>query len=259
MDLKQLGRDFLRKCEQRSPEILTGIGISGFFTAMFLYGRAKVTANELIEERKLDERRDKLTKKEELETTWKCYIPPAVAAAGATACIVGAATKNYKRNAALAAAYSLSQETLSLTRQKIIETLGEKKESEIREQVDRECIQRHPCNFEINPIPPDTLFYYEGRYFYSTWDKVRSAVTQLGEDMLDQPYEPSVCENDFFELVGLPYTELGNDRGWHLHINGRPELYPASCIELEDHRICFVVSFRNPPQDIYATRNLRHV
>ena len=261
MDFKQMGKNFLKKCEERSPDILAGIGISGFFTAMYLYGKAKITANELIEERKLDERRDTLTKKEEIQTTWKCYIPTAITAGGATACIVASTMKNNKRNAALAAAYSLSQETLTLTRQKIIETLGEKKECEIREQVDRERIERHPVStgFEVNPFPPDSLFEYNGRYFCSTWDNVRAAVNQLGEDMLDSSGEPEVTENDWFELVGLPYERDAYGRGWNLHYTGRPELYPPSCIELPNHQICFVLSFRVPPIDLNDTRNLRRV
>ena len=261
MDFKKLKKDVGELLVRRSPEILTGIGIGGFFTAMFLYGEARIKANELIEERKLDERKDTLTKKEEIEATWKCYIPPIVTAGASTACIVGAATKNYKRNAALAAAYSLSQETLTLTRQKIVETLGEKKESEIREEVDRERIERHPPGkgFEVNPFPPDSMFEYNGRYFFSTWDNVRAAVNQLGEDMLDSSGEPEVTENDFFELVGLEFKRESFGRGWNLHYTGRPELYPPSCIELPNHQICFVLSFRVPPIDLNNTRNLRRV
>ena len=260
MDLKVLRKSLVKKMHEYSPEILTGIGIGGFVTAIFMASKAGVEAQELIEERKLDTGKDKLTKREIVETTWKCYVPTAVTAASATACVVGAAAKNRKRYAGLAAAYSLSQETLNLTRQKIVETLGEKKEAEIREEVDKERIKRNPPRpgFEVNPFPPDSLFEYNGRYFCSTWDNVRSAVTQLCEDMLENPYEPSVTENDLFELWGLPYERDKYNVGWHLHINGRPELFPPSCIELPNHQICFVLSFRNPAEEI-DTRKIQHI
>ena len=255
MDFSGIGR-FIKT---NSPEILTGIGIGGFFASIFMMNRASVRASQLIEERKLDERKDELTVKEKIQTTWKVYTPVAVTAIGATACVVGAATQNHKRNAALAAAYGLSQETLSVYRQKVIEAIGEKKEASVREETDREIVERHPPKggFEVNPTPPDTLCCYKGRYFYSNWDKIRSCVNQLGEDMLNSPYDPSVVENDFFELVGLGFTTEGNRNGWNLHINGRPELCTPTVIELDNHQIVLVISFYNEPIDIYNTRKLR--
>ena len=259
MDLKRIRKSLSDGAKKYSPDILTGIGMSGFFTAIVLGIIATPKAIELIEERKLDEGKDKLSKREVIQTTWKCYVPTAVTAAASTACIVGASVESHKRNAALAAAYSLSQETMSIYKQKVIETLGERKEAEIKEKVDQEQFNRRPPQgFEVNPIPPDTLCCYEGRYFYSSWDKIRSEVNDLGEMMLNNPFDPSVTLNDFFEGVGLPSNyAIGNQLGWHLQINGRPELYPPTCIEMENHQICFVISFRNPPIDIYNTRKKR--
>ena len=255
MNLKSVKTSLSAGLKKYSPEILTGIGVGGFVGAIILGIKATPRACELIEERKLDERKDKLTKREIIQTTWKCYVPTAVTAVTATACVVGAAAENNKRNAALMAAYSLSQETMQIYKSKVIEALGERKESEIREKADREYVERHPPRgFEVNPIPPDTLCCYKGTYFYSNWDKIRSAVNQLGEDMLDNPFYPTVTENDFREMFGLPYTKEGNSLGWDLHVTGRPELYPASCIELENHQVCFMVEFRNPAIDISNTR-----
>lgn len=255
MNLKSVGTSLWDGVKKRSPEILTGIGIGGFTTAIILGIKATPKACELIEERKLDTGREKLSKREIIKVTWKCYVPTAVTAVTATACVIGAAAENNKRNAALAAAYSLSQETMQIYRNKVIETLGERKESEIREKADREYIEKNPPRgFEVNPIPPDTLCCYEGRYFYSNWDKIRTVVNDLGEAMLTNPFDPSVTLNDFFEDVGLPMTKIGNQLGWHLQINGRPELYPPTCIEMDNHQICFVITFRNMPIDIYNTR-----
>lgn len=260
MNFKQIKKGLLNAGRQYSPEILTGIGISSMLAAIIFAIKDTPTALELIEERKLDERKDKLTAKEVIQTTWKCYVPTAVTAISGTACIACAAAKNHKRNAALAAAYGLSQETLSIYRQKVIETLGEKKESEIREKVDRERIERHPPErgFEYNPFPPDSLFEYEGEYFCSTWDKVREAVNDLGEEMLEKPLDPEVTENDLRSAWGLHCTERGDRTGWNLHVTGRPTLYPPSCIELPNHQICFVLTFREGPIDLYkSTRKLQ--
>ena len=241
------------------PEILTGLGICGFIGSLVMLNRAAPIARDMLEERKLDERKEKLTAKEKVQTTWRVYAPVFVTSVGATACIIAGAKENRSRNAALAAAYGLSQETLSIYRQKVVEALGEKKEAEVREEADREIIHRHqPVGFEVNGNPPDQLFEYEGEYFCSTWSAVKEAVTQLGEDMLESNGEPEVTENDFRELVGLRCKYNGDRRGWNLHLTGRPKLYPPSCIELPSGQICMVLTFREGPIDLYpTTRKLR--
>ena len=72
MNLKNVGTSLLDGVKKRSPEILTGIGIGGFVTAIILGIKATPKACELIEERKLDERKDTLTKREIIQTTGKC-------------------------------------------------------------------------------------------------------------------------------------------------------------------------------------------
>lgn len=256
MNLKR----FKMALREYAPEILTGIGITGFIGSMILLNRAAPVARDLIEERKLDEHKDKLTIKETVETTWKVYAPVVITATGATACIVSGAAKNHKKNAALAAAYGISQETLSIYRKKVVEAIGEKKEAEIREETDREMVRKHPpMGFGVNIEPPDSLFEYDGDYFCSTWNNVKEAVNQLGEDMLDNPHNPEVMDNDFRELVGLRYTEKGYRYGWHRELTGRPQLYPPSCIELPSGQICYVLTFREGPIDLYPTRKLRRV
>ncbi len=251
MALKNVATVLSDGAKKHAPEILTGFGIVGFFTSIVLASKATTKANMLIEERKLDEKREELTKKEVIQTTWKCYIPAAITAGCATACVIGGTKTGLKRGAAMAAAYRITKESYDIYRDKVIETIGEKKEQEVREKRDKELVERHKFNnYEVNPIPPDTIFYYDGRYFYSTWDKVKEAVAQLGEDMLDNPGLPRVSLNDFFYLVGLANTEMGEVLGWEIGINGRPELYPPTCIEMEGGRICMVVSFRNPPKEL---------
>lgn len=260
MNLKNVGTSLLAGAKKHSPEILTGIGVGGFITAIVFAVKATPKACELIEEKKLDTGKEKLTKREIIKTTWKCYVPTVITAGTATACIIGAAVENNQRNAALAAAYSLSQETMQIYKQKVIETIGEKKEAEIREKTDQEQFNRRPPqSFEVNPIPPDTLCCYEERYFYNNWDNIRAVVNDLGEEMLNNPFYPSVTLNDFFEGVNLPPTTMGDRLAWDLHLTGRPELYPPTCIEMPNHQICFVISFRNPPIDIYNTRKKRSI
>lgn len=258
MDLKKIANTLMHDISDHSPEILTGLGIGGFFTAIVMAVKVTPKACQMIEEKKLDTEKDKLSTGEVIQATWKYYIPTAITAGCATACVVGATKTGLKRNAALAAALQISQESFDIYKNKVIETLGEKKESEIREKYDEEMVKRYPPRgFEIDPFPPDTICCFERRYFYSNWDKIRGAVMQIGENMINSPFDPSATLNDWFELVGLGLTEEADRVGWDIRINGVPELNTPSCIQFEDGRICYVISFKNPPTDVFDRRRAK--
>ena len=99
--------------KKHSPEILTGIGVTGMITSTMLAVKATPKALILIEDAK-DVKNNELTTLETIKVAWKPYIPAVVTGIASTACIIGASTVNYKRNAALATAYAISEKTLWL-------------------------------------------------------------------------------------------------------------------------------------------------
>ena len=104
-----------------------------------------------------------------IKAAFKCYIPSAVITTLSVGCIIAASNINHKRNAALATAYSLSESALKLYQEKVIETVGEKKEQQIRDEVAKEQIARNPVskNEVIVTSSGNTLCYdvLSGRYF----------------------------------------------------------------------------------------------
>ena len=96
---------------KKSPEMLTGIGIVGMATTVVLAVNATPKAIQLIE-RKREElelsENEKLKPVDIIKTAWKPYIPVVVTGVTSVACLVGASSVNARRNAALAAAYTLS-------------------------------------------------------------------------------------------------------------------------------------------------------
>mgnify|MGYP001151712592 CR=1 FL=1 len=114
--------------ERHAPEILTGIGVAGMGTTTILAVKATPKACLLVNDRKDELEVEKLPATELVKTTWKCYIPAAVTCGASIACLVGASSVNFKRNAALATAYKLSEAALSEYKDAVIETIGEKKE-----------------------------------------------------------------------------------------------------------------------------------
>lgn len=221
---------------KRSPEILTGLGIAGMVTTTVLAVKATPKATKLIEAKKEELEVESLTPVDTVKTCWKCYIPAAVTGAVSITCLIGASSVNLRRNAALATAYKISETALTEYKEKVVETIGEKKEEIIREKIVKDKVDKNPVskNEVIVTNQGNTLCYdvHSGRYFNSDIDHIKRAVNELNRQMV---YDEYVSLNDFYDELGLNHTDVGNELGWrldgglidisfssHLADNGRP-------------------------------------
>lgn len=236
--------------KKHSPEILTGIGIAGMITTTIMAVRATPKALILIEEKKDELDTDELTKMETVKAAWPCYIPSALVGTASVLCLIGASSTNLRRNAALATAYTLSETTLKEYQEKVVETIGEKKEQTIREQVAKEKMVKNPVREVILTERGGNTICYDcisGRYFKSDRDTISRIVNDLNRQMRDEMY---VTLNDFYYELGLDSTKMGDDLGWnidkgyieidfssHLDANGTP------CLVI-DYKIAPVYDYR---------------
>lgn len=209
-------RQFVSK---RSPEILTGIGIAGMITTTVLAVRATPKALQLIEEKKNEDWVDELSPLEVVKAAWKPYVPAAVTGIASVACLIGASSVNAKRNAALATAYKLSETALSEYREKVIETIGEKKEKTVRDKVAEERVKKNPVSkSEVVVTNNGTTLCFDpisARYFKSSIDKIKRAENELNKQMLHD-ISGYVSLNDFYDELGLDHTSVGDDLGWNV-------------------------------------------
>lgn len=238
---------------KHSPEILTGIGIAGAITSTVLAVKATPKAIRLIEEKKKETKTEKLPGAEILKTTWKCYAPSAVAGLAAYACIIGASSVSGKRNAAIAAAYKLSETALSEYKESVIETVGEETEKEIRDKVAKKNVSKDVPNKSdiIITEKGNTLCFdpLSGRYFKSDAMKIKKAENRVNESILVDAFNAGVSLNDFYNELGLPPTKLGNTLGWKidnlLNIDFSSQI--AGEDSLYDGTPCLVIDYINPP------------
>lgn len=204
---------------KRSPEILTGIGIAGMITTTVLAVQATPRALRLIEEKKNEDWVDELSPLEVVKTAWKPYVPAAVTGIASVACLIGASSVNAKRNAALATAYKLSETALSEYREKVIETIGEKKEKTVRDKVAEERVKKNPVSkSEVVVTNNGTTLCFDpisARYFKSSIDKIKRAENELNKQMLHD-ISGYVSLNDFYDELGLDHTSVGDDLGWNV-------------------------------------------
>lgn len=231
-----------------TPEILGGIGIAGMITTTILAVRATPKALILIEEakaQKVDDTSDELKPLEVVKATWPCYVPAAVIGIVSVGCLIGASSTNFRRNAALATAYHLSESTLKEYQEKVIESIGPKKEETIRESVAKEKLERSPIREVIitenggNTICFDAL---SGRYFKSDRDKITKAVNELNREMRDVM---SVSLNDFYYELGLAPIKVGDLLGWNID-KGYIELDFSSHLDANGTP-CLVIDYRIAP------------
>ena len=241
-----------RYLTKHSPEILTGIGIAGMISSIILAVKATPEAMELIAIREEEELRKnenfyKLGKIETIKTAWKPYVPVVGTAIMSAACIICGNTINTRRNAALATAYALSEQTLLTYRDKVIETIGENKEKKIRDEISQDMVnkKRLESSQVIITQKGDTLFLdtISGRYFKSDIEKIRKIVNELNRRM---NYENYVSLNDFYYELGLETLGNGSDLGWNI-ADGLIELYFSACLT-ENDEPCVVINYMSSPK-----------
>ena len=257
-NVTKLFKDVQTVLSKHSPELLTGIGIAGMITTTVLAVKATPKALKLIEAKQEElypESTEKLTPVEMVKTTWKCYIPAAVTGVTATACLIGASSVNARRNAALATAYNLSATALAEYKDKVVETIGEKKEQIIRDKVAEERIKKEPVNNAAiivsgngNTRCFDTI---TKRRFTSDIEQIKRIVNELNRRMVNG--EDYISLNDFYYELGLDGCAVGDDLGWNV-TRGLIELDFSAQLDT-DGIPCIVLDYAVTPKRGYNSYN----
>ena len=255
LNVSKLCKDAKVMVSKRSPEILTGLGIAGMISTTVLAVRATPKALDLIaraEDKKFDNGHgNKLTVSEKMKIAWKPYIPAAITGIASISCIIGASSVHAKRNAAIAAAYNLSQTALTEYKEKVVETIGEKKEQAIKDKIAKDKIKKDPVSKSevIVTGKGNTLCYdaFNSRYFYSDIDQIKRAINELNRIMLNQMY---VSLNDFYDELNLKHSGNGDELGWKLD-DGFIEVDFSSQLS-DDGRPCLVIEYMVAPRYDYS-------
>lgn len=236
---------------RHSPEILTGIGIAGMVTTTILAVKATPKAIKLIEAEKRAKHVDALSPVDTVKTVWKCYIPAAMTGVSSIACLIGSNAINAKRNAALTTVYTLSEMARNEYKEKVIETIGEKKERTIKEKVDAERIKKDPVSKkEVIITEKGTTLCYDhvfGRYFKSDIDIINRAMNKINREIVINMY---ASLNDFYAELGLSPVEMGYDLGWNID-DGTIEIEPSSQLA-DDGTPCLVIDYSVSPKYNYS-------
>lgn len=235
-----------------SPMILTAVGVVGTVATAVLTGKAVLKADKIV---KLEEAnrankaqldgsliQQELTNKEKFKLTWVCYAPPIGMGVATIACIIGANRIESKRAAALAAAYAISEKSLTEYKDKVVDHIGKNKEQKIRDEIAQEHVTRNPPSKNEIFITGggDVLCYdkYTGRYFMSSVDALKKAENEVNFYVLHNDY---ATLNDFYRYVGLDPVPVGEEVGWVCDLNF--ELIFSTTISDND-KPCIVIEYQ---------------
>lgn len=246
--------------QKNAPELLLAAGLIGFVTTVVLAVEETPKAMQLLEEAKR-KRASEEPEKERSEVIrehvedyakiiYKCYIPAMICGVSAIICLICAHNANLRRNAALAAACSLSETALKEYRAKVAETVGEQKEQEIRDAVNKDRLAANPVSTkEVYICGGETLCYdhWSGRYFKADPDKLRRAANEVSRRMLDEIY---ISMNDFYDEVGLSAVKIGDELGWNVNRTGLVDIRLGAQLA-EGDIPCIVLDYVNAPVHDY--------
>lgn len=255
MDIGAIVSRARKAAADNTPTILTAIGVTGTIATAVFAAKASFKAAEVLREAEekplfdpeIGEDKGPLTGKEIFDLTWKLYVPAVTTGAVTVACIITANRVSNRRAAALATAYSISQEAFREYKDKVFEKIGEKKEQAIRDEITQD---------RVNANPPGTIVLvgdevvchdrYSGRYFKSNYAEIRDAVSDINWQLVNDNY---ASLTDFWDKIGLPSTSDSDEVGWNME-GGKFDVQFSGAMS-EDGKPVLAIEFRTMPVRSY--------
>lgn len=231
---------------KHSPEILTGLGITGVVTGTVMACVATTKLDKTMEPNKqrLDEIHENPNPDEKehrkeiarayVKTAWdltKLYAPAVIVEGASIGCLLGSHKIMRNRNAALAAAYTTVSNAFEAYKERVAEKLGAEAEKEIRYGVREEEIEEEYQDskgkmktrkktvkvMDENARSPWARFYADG---CDGWSKdpganvltLRNKQAELTKRLQIRGY---LFLNEAYEMLGITPIREGQYLGWY--------------------------------------------
>lgn len=232
--------------KKNGSTILTCIGGIGVVATAVMTAKATPKAIKLIEEAK-EEKGEELTKWEMVKVSAPAYMPAVAIGAATVTCVIGANVLNKRKQAAMASAYALLDQSFKEYKKKVIETYGEDRDKLVRAEIAKDHYEKENIEDEDDG---KNLFYdeYSNRYFRATNETVLRAEYEINK-MLSESGGASL--NDYYDLIDVPRTDYGEYIGWssaqmyEMYWNAWLEFWHEK-VELEDGMECWIIHFTEP-------------
>lgn len=158
---------------------------------------------------------------------WKYYIPVILALAVGVACLIASTREGLQRTAALATAYQLTDTAFTEYRNKVVDTIGEKKERDIQTEIIKDKVKATPVD-QDNPEngiyrtgDGETLCYdyIRGFFYRSDIEFQKRQVNRLNYEMQHDGLDGARSLNAYYQMINLPTGDIGELLGWRADWN----------------------------------------
>lgn len=219
MTIATFARGALTRIQENSPVILTSLAVAGAATTAYLSSRAGYVAGDRLwkeVQHRVDNDPDfdGLTGKEKFELCWRLYIPAALALASTIGFTIGSHAVSTRRNAALMSAVTLGEAALREYRDKVEEVVTRTKRDEIHTGIAQDKLDTLDSK-EIYMVTDGEILLFDtltARIFKGTQVGIKEAEVEMTRRILNSDY---ISQNEWYDAIGLPRTEMGDDHGWN--------------------------------------------
>lgn len=220
-----------------APTILSGIAVAGVVGTVVLAAKATPKAVDNIREESLAKHPvllkengkvvsyeniwlpEELTVRQVVACTWRCYIPTAIAGTATIACIIGGNAIGLRQQAAVLGAYTLVDGAFREYKDKVHEIISAPKARSIDDEIAKDHLEKNPpVDKQVIITGLGEQLCYDsltGRYFKSDIEAIRKAANEINAKVLSEMYAP---QDDFYELLGLGPTTIGQELGWTIDV-----------------------------------------
>ena len=179
----------------------------------------------------------------------KIWWPTVTLGTLSIASVIFAHKIDLKKQAALSAALTMTEGKFKEYQSKVIETIGEKKEEKIRNDIAKDAVRKTQMNEILSTGHGDTLVLDKatGRYFYCNAEFIRRTVNKLNQRLITEMW---ISLNDLYYELGLETISIGDDIGWNISDDGLIEISFDSVLN-EDERPVLVLDYLVRPRSNY--------
>lgn len=168
---------------KHQTDIMTGIGIAGMGGSAIYAVMQTPKAKDVLDAKKKELGVKHLKPLDFIKCTWKYYTLPIIGFGGGTACVISAHIGDKKAAAGYAAAYTATEIALAEVKNKMVETIGERKADAIKDSIIHDHRESDPPT-EKNIVltgKGDHLICidFNNRYFRGTVADVEKTINML--------------------------------------------------------------------------------
>ena len=235
---------------RKAPELLAGTGIACFIASTFMAVKVTPKANDILEEKKQELQTEDLPIKETVKAVGKLYLPAVISGTAGICFVAASVSESNKRYLALSTSYELIREAANTYKEKVIETIGERKEKKIRDEIAQDKVDANPPTDNTiiltnngNTLMRDGL---TGQYFRYDIDKFKQKTIELANEELNEGY---TGVPDWLMTLGLNIPDTLIGMGWSIADQGKAVTvdYHAVVAHQYNDEPCLVIEYDPMP------------